>query len=138
MEGLCDRYAVRRRNSKSGNKFKSEEVEDELEEMVTLASASLRLHNECSAEISRLTKVRPTCTRETEQLIRAVLWNLIVEAGGEVVCTLVLLAIPRGNLLAYSLALQLLNIDHDEGGIFALQDDYVGSASPFLRACDDM
>jgi len=143
MEGLCDRYAARRRNSKSDNKFKIEEVEDELEEMVTLASSSLRLHNECSAEIVRLTKVRTTYTCETGRLIRALNWNLTLQLWRKVMCALVfLLCHPSGNLflLIYwrRAALQILKIDFDECGIPAVHLHDVDAASPFLRACEDM
>ena len=61
MERFQESYAARRCKSiarADGNfDISKQDLEDELDDMVTLASSSLRLHNECSAEIHRLTKV---------------------------------------------------------------------------------
>ena len=60
IQQFRERLEDRRRKSlaRSSASFDLEDLEDELDEMITLASSSLRLHNECSTEIHRLTEVK--------------------------------------------------------------------------------
>jgi hypothetical protein len=60
IQQFRERLEDRRRKSlaRSSTSFDLEDLEDELDEMITLASSSLRLHNECSTEIHRLTEVK--------------------------------------------------------------------------------